>query len=111
MRARGRPRPRGTSKLVPVQNVIATGGPAHRFRSLDEARAWFVEWLDDAALPVWASAGVDRRNGGFREGLTWNGAAYDPRRRARVQARQAFVFATAAAKAGGAPGYVPIGAR
>jgi mannose-6-phosphate isomerase len=55
-----------------------------------------------AALPLWATAGVDAATGGFREALTWTGEPADPRRRARVQARQAFVFATAAAD--GVPG-------
>lgn len=53
-------------------------------------------------MPLWASAGVDPATGAFREALTWAGAPHDPRRRARVQARQAFVYATAAAE--GLPG-------
>lgn len=51
---------------------------------------------------MWAGAGVDPATGAFREALTWAGAPHDPRRRARVQARQAFVYATAAAE--GLPG-------
>ncbi|WP_296598953.1 AGE family epimerase/isomerase [Phenylobacterium sp.] len=35
-------------------------------------------------------------SGAYREALTWEGKPHDPRRRARVQARQAFVYATAA---------------
>jgi mannose/cellobiose epimerase-like protein (N-acyl-D-glucosamine 2-epimerase family) len=58
--------------------------------------------LQEAALPLWATSGVDPANGGFREALTWEGAPHDPKRRARVQARQAFVFATAATE--GLPG-------
>ncbi len=40
--------------------------------------------------------GVDPGTGAFREALTWTGAPHDPRYRTRVQARQAFVFASAA---------------
>jgi mannose-1-phosphate guanylyltransferase/mannose-6-phosphate isomerase len=40
---------------------------------------------------------VDPANGGFREALSWTGVPHDPRYRARTQARQAFVYATAAA--------------
>ena len=67
------------------------------FADLPAAAAWFGDWLRAAALPLWANAGVDPVDGAFREALTWNGAPHDPRRRVRVQARQAFVYATAAA--------------
>lgn len=69
-----------------------------RFTTLPAAAAWFSDWLGGAALPLWATAGVDPINGGFREGLTWTGEPHDPRRRGRVAARQAFVFASAAAE-------------
>lgn len=72
------------------------------FANLGDAARWFMDWLAGAALPLWATAGVDPVTGGFREGLTWEGEPHDPRRRARVQARQAFVFASAAAD--GLPG-------
>lgn len=48
-------------------------------------------------MPLWAGAGVDARRGGFHEGLTLEGAPHEASRRARVQARQAFVYASAAA--------------
>jgi len=67
------------------------------FADLPAAAAWFGDWLREAALPLWAGVGVDPADGGFREALTWTGAPHDPRRRARVQARQAFVYATATA--------------
>jgi len=75
----------------------AAMGPAGRFSSLAEAAAWYDSWLRTAALPLWATVGVDPDTGGFREALTWDGRPHDPHRRARVQARQAFVFASAAA--------------
>lgn len=72
------------------------------FADLAAAGLWYDAWLREAALPLWAAAGVDPATGAFREALTWTGAVHDPRRRARVQARQAFVYATAAAE--GLPG-------
>lgn len=80
----------------------AVGASLRRFGSLAEAAGWHDAWLRTAALPLWATVGVDPATGGFREALTWDGRLHDPRRRARVQARQAFVFARAAAE--GLPG-------
>jgi mannose-1-phosphate guanylyltransferase / mannose-6-phosphate isomerase len=77
-----------------VRDVSGQGGG--RFASLAEAARWFDSWLRTAALPLWGAVGVDPETGGFREALTWEGRPFDPRRRTRVQARQAFVFARAA---------------
>ncbi|MBW8812467.1 MAG: AGE family epimerase/isomerase [Caulobacterales bacterium] len=86
-----------------AQSVREPGaGPSPRFASLAEAAEGLDRWLRTAALPLWATVGVDPATGAFREALTWAGAPDDPRRRARVQARQAFVFADAAAE--GIPG-------
>jgi mannose-1-phosphate guanylyltransferase/mannose-6-phosphate isomerase len=85
-----------------VRDLAAQLGPPARFAGLAEAAGAYELWLRTAALPLWATVGVDGATGGFREALTWNGAPADPRRRARVQARQAFVFASAAAD--GLPG-------
>jgi mannose-6-phosphate isomerase len=52
--------------------------------------------LTEAALPVWSREGVEPGTGAFVEALTLDGQVRDPRRRTRVQARQAFVFASAA---------------
>ncbi len=84
-----------------VRDVAADAAPV-RFADLGQAAAWFDGWLRTAALPLWATVGVDPATGAFREALTWVGAPDDPRRRARVQARQGFVFASAAAD--GLPG-------
>jgi mannose/cellobiose epimerase-like protein (N-acyl-D-glucosamine 2-epimerase family) len=67
------------------------------FATLADAATWYGDWLNGAALPLWAVQGVDPGNGGFREGLSWQGTPCDPWRRTRVQARQTFVFAEAAA--------------
>jgi mannose-6-phosphate isomerase len=68
------------------------------FASLAEADRWYDAWLGAAALPLWSTAGVDPATGAFREALTPDGAPVDAPLRARVQARQAFVFAEASAR-------------
>jgi mannose-6-phosphate isomerase len=68
------------------------------FTTLSEAAAWYRAWLAEAALPLWADAGVDRAHGLFHEALDVEGRPVELHRRARAQARQVFVFATAAAK-------------
>lgn len=51
----------------------------------------FLRWLKMSALPLWATLGVDG-DGGFLEALDDEGMAVGDFRRARVQARQAYVF-------------------
>ncbi|WP_293908121.1 AGE family epimerase/isomerase [Phenylobacterium sp.] len=85
-----------------VRDLAAEQGPPARYASLAVAAGAYDVWLRTSALPLWATVGVDPATGGFREALTWAGVPDDPRRRARVQARQAFVFASAAAE--GVPG-------
>lgn len=68
------------------------------FATLAEARRWYDAWLAQAALPLWSTAGVDPASGAFRESLTVDGAPVDAPLRARVLARQAFVFAEASAQ-------------
>ncbi|MCR5876699.1 AGE family epimerase/isomerase [Phenylobacterium sp. J426] len=58
--------------------------------------------MSGVALPVWGGAGVEAGHGGFQESLERGGVAPRVPRRARVQCRQAFVFARAAAS--GRPG-------
>lgn len=78
------------------------GCAAPRYLSLREAAGDLDLWLRTAALPLWATVGRDADSGAFREALTLRGAVFDPYRRTRVQARQTFVFASAAAA--GIPG-------
>ena len=80
-----------------VRDAAAEAGPPRRYRSLADAARASDLWLRTAALPLWATVGVDPATGAFREALTWTGVPHDPWRRARVQARQTFVFASAAA--------------
>ena len=65
-----------------------------RFARLADAAEDLGLWLKTSALPLWATVGMDV--GAFREALTWRGDIADPYRRTLVQARQAFVFASAA---------------
>ncbi|MCC7268015.1 MAG: AGE family epimerase/isomerase [Caulobacteraceae bacterium] len=53
------------------------------------------DWLFDSALPAWWTLGADTAHGGFHETLTPGGAPTGARKRIRVQARQAFSYATA----------------
>lgn len=69
-----------------------------QFSSLAAAAAWFDAWLLEAALPLWASAGVDPARGSFQEALTVEGDPWLAPRRSRVQTRQIWVYATVAAE-------------
>lgn len=55
-----------------------------------------TRWLTTQALPLWSTIGVDRSAGGFFEKIDLRGRPVEEPRRARVVARQIFVFATAA---------------
>jgi mannose-6-phosphate isomerase len=52
-------------------------------------------WLFDHALPLWLEVGFDRVNGGCFEKIGQDGRAIEGPRRARVAARQAWVYAEA----------------
>lgn len=66
-------------------------------RELAELSRRLDDWLDVSALPLWWSLGADHRRGGFHERLSLNGRPVESPRRARVQMRQAHVYATAGA--------------
>jgi mannose-6-phosphate isomerase len=55
---------------------------------------WLDRWLRETALPLWWRAGADHQRGGWFDALGHDLSPREPRR-ARVQARQAFVYATA----------------
>lgn len=66
-------------------------------RHKDAALQRLARWFREAALPLWAARGYDRRRGGFFEALDRAGQPRaDAVRRVRVQARQIHVFANAA---------------
>lgn len=74
--------------------------PSHLHRATTGASSFaaraedFDRWMQLAALPLWATLGVDA-DGGFREAIAADGAPAAPFRRARVQTRQAWVYAVA----------------
>ncbi|HEX4078550.1 MAG TPA: AGE family epimerase/isomerase [Rhizomicrobium sp.] len=65
--------------------------------ALAEWAARYEHWLATAALPLWWTLGADHHHGGFHEMLDAGGGAVPSPRRARVQARQVFVYASAQA--------------
>ena len=69
-------------------------GPSTAGGTLAERARAFDGWMRLNALPVWATLGVDE-DGGFREAMDRSGRPLGDFRRARVQARQAYVFAVA----------------
>lgn len=73
----------------------AAGHQAHGAAFEDEADR-FDAWMRLQALPLWATLGVDA-DGGFVEALDARGQLMAEFRRARVQARQAYVYAAAGA--------------
>ena len=68
-------------------DLPASTPPADRLPS-------FAAWLTLNALPLWATLG-QRDDGAFVEALTVEGGRVHDRRRARVQARQIYVYAQA----------------
>ncbi len=83
---------------ITIGNVKHVGetGIATSERLVDAA-ASLQKWLFEAALPLWWSKGADHQNGGFEELLDLEGVPVAAARRARVQARQVYVYATAGA--------------
>ena len=60
------------------------------------ASAW-RSWLFDHALPTWSEKGVIAKSGGFEEAIGRDGHSIETPLRARVQAREVYVFTTAGA--------------
>lgn len=54
-----------------------------------------IEWAQNDALPLWWRVGADHENGGFFDSMTLDGLPTAAPKRARVQARQVYVYATA----------------
>lgn len=77
--------------------ALPNAGPGHG-RSIVAAQlhGTFSDWMTLSALPLWATLGVDE-DSGFREALDRQGRSIGDFRRARVQARQAYVYSTAGA--------------
>lgn len=69
-------------------------GEAPAAGSFAQRAAAFDRWMRLDALPLWGTVGVDE-DGGFREAIGRDGTPLADFRRARVQTRQAWVYATA----------------
>jgi mannose-1-phosphate guanylyltransferase / mannose-6-phosphate isomerase len=82
-----------------IAEKLSAGGRTAAVQAVSDVLAdWAVRydhWFATAALPLWWSLGADHVNGGFHEQLDGSGNAVPAPRRARVQARQVFVYATA----------------
>lgn len=74
------------TKFTPAQDRAVTPGAWRR-----RVR----HWLFEEALPLWSTAGVDRRYGGFHEALAFDGGAVGKPKRTRTMARQIYAFAVA----------------
>jgi mannose-1-phosphate guanylyltransferase/mannose-6-phosphate isomerase len=53
-------------------------------------------WLFEETLPLWSTAGVDTRHGGYHEALSFDGSPVAADKRTRTMARQIYAFAVAA---------------
>jgi mannose/cellobiose epimerase-like protein (N-acyl-D-glucosamine 2-epimerase family) len=73
------------------------GGPRDSYALVDRLHARLLSWLLVSAYPLWATKGYDTERGGFHERLGEQGPIAADARRARVQARQVYCFARAAA--------------
>ena len=84
-----------------IAEKLSVGGRNAAVRPVSDVLAdWasrFYHWLSTSALPLWWSLGADHHHGGYHELLDANGFAVAAPRRARVQARQVYVYATAGA--------------
>jgi mannose-1-phosphate guanylyltransferase/mannose-6-phosphate isomerase len=82
------------TKFTPSHDRVLTSG-AWRNR--------VHHWLFDETLPLWSTAGVDEKLGGFHEALGLNGLPLNKPKRMRTQARQIYAFAVAKARGWNGP--------
>jgi len=68
-----------------------------RPETLVNLKDYYQKWLFTKALPIWWSLGGDHQGWGFHESLNQNAIPTGADRRARVQARQIYVYACAGA--------------
>lgn len=61
---------------------------------LKAAAGGLLHWLMEDALPLWWTIGADHERGGFHEAIASDGRPVNANRRARVQARQIYSYAT-----------------
>jgi len=79
-----------------VAQRAGTGAGDAARPALADAASAFAAWVRTAALPLWSTLGV-ASDGAFAEAIDAAGRVPDAPRRARVQARQAYVLAHAGA--------------
>jgi mannose-6-phosphate isomerase len=83
-----------------VEALKASGAAAADLPAAEDlpaSAARLERWLSTSALPVWQVLGIDQDKGGFFEALEQDARPWIGPRRARVQPRQAYAFATAGA--------------
>jgi mannose-1-phosphate guanylyltransferase / mannose-6-phosphate isomerase len=83
-----------------VETLKASGAPAADLPAAEDLAASAGRlnlWLTTAALPLWQVLGIDQDKGGFFEALEQDARPLIAPRRARVQPRQAYAYATAGA--------------
>ena len=76
---------------------VQSGLEFQGFADLAQAAEWYDRWARTAAMPLWWTQGADRERGGFHEALSVEGVPSPGARRARVQSRQVYAYATAGA--------------
>ena len=91
-----------SSQKVKFAEEQARMPPAPAADRLSAHARRYDRWLRTAALPLWWSIGADHTGGGYHDRLDQDGRPVVEPRRARVQARQSFVYAKAVQL--GAPG-------
>lgn len=91
-------------KIAMPDRFPGHGRPAN---AAAQTRGTFSDWMTLSALPLWATLGVDD-DSGFREALDRQGRPVGDFRRARVQARQAYVYSTAGAMGWTGPWRRPV---
>ncbi|MDE3832843.1 AGE family epimerase/isomerase [Sinorhizobium meliloti] len=70
--------------------------PAHaRVLQPGAWRERVAHWLFEETLPLWSTAGVDERHGGFHEALSFEAAPLMKPKRMRTMARQVYAFSVA----------------
>lgn len=83
-------------RVYKAAGAFIEGLPARKPTSeLERVATELDAWLKDDALPLWWAKGADKVQGGWYETLGLDGDPVPGERRARVQARQTFVYAAA----------------
>ncbi len=77
------------TKFTPAPDRILLGGAWRRRVG---------HWLFEETLPLWSTAGVDTRYGGFHEALAFDGSPLMKPKRTRTMARQIYAFAVAGSR-------------